>query len=509
MRTLSPIAAFALLLGAALAPAACGSSTAPAPATAPAGQAGIAAADLRSDFDHLYRQLQAAHYDLYARRPKADYDALFARMRDGLDAPLDRHEALLRFQRFVAYGRVAHARIDLPFERWASYREAGGRALPLSLRVDGGRAFVLRRPADYGDGIEPGDEVLAVDGAPVLQWLQRLGALVSADTDYMLHAQMEGLLPLLGWLALGEVAGVELTLAGHDGSTRKAWLAARTRAELASAEAASPAPAPAAVDMQVRDARMLPRDVAYLRPGPFYDHRDEAASPWDRSAYRAFIDQAFERFIAAGAQDLVLDLRDNPGGDNSFSDLLLAWVADKPFRFSPAFDVRVSEAGIASNRTRLDSQPADAGGASADLARLYAGQPPGSRVSYPIPEVPPRAERFEGRVHVLVNRHTYSNAVSVAAIVQDYGFGRVLGEETSDLASTLGAMEHFTLPHTGLTVGFPKARILRPSGDPAPRGVVPDVILARPVIEGADDPMLQQTVDAIMRDRKQPPEGSA
>ncbi len=42
---------------------------------------------------------------------------------------------------------------------------------------------------------------------------------------------------------------------------------------------------------------------------------------------------------------------------------------------------------------------------------------------------------------------------------------RIVGEETSDLATTYGAMESFTLPRTGLKVGFPQARIIQPSGD--------------------------------------------
>lgn len=132
------------------------------------------------------------------------------------------------------------------------------------------------------------------------------------------------------------------------------------------------------------------------------------------------------------------------------------------------------------------------------MAKLFEGQSPGSVVRYEIPLVTPRAEpRFQGRVHVLVNRHSYSNAVSVAAMVQDYGFGRVLGEETADLASTLGAMEHFSLENSGLSVGYPKARILRPGGDPAPRGVVPDRVLPHQIVEGPEDPVLQAALDYV------------
>ncbi|WP_394003223.1 S41 family peptidase [Luteimonas sp. WGS1318] len=503
MRTVSSIATASLLLVSLLCLPACAAqppseaAAIPAPIDAP-----IPAAALREDLDTLYAQLQAAHYDLFARRAKVDYDALYTTMRSELDTPLSRQEAQLRFTRFVAFGRVAHARIDLPFERWGVFREDGGRALPLTLRVDGEDVFVLQQTSG-APGIARGDRVLAIDGQPALAWMRNMGELIAADTDYLLYAQMERLLPLLVWLQLGEIDGIQLTLADDAGMPRTAWLPARTRAEVAATEASlAEAHDP---DLPSRDARMLNDGVAYLRPGPFYDDRPDAADPWDRSAFRTFIDQAFAGFLADGATDLLIDLRDNPGGDNSFSDLLLAWIADAPFRFSPAFDIRVSEATVASNRARLEGQTADTGSASADLARLYDGTPPGSHVAYAIPLVAPReGPRFAGRVHVLVNRHSYSNAVSVAAIVQDYGFGRVLGEETADLATTLGAMEHFTLPHTGLTVGYPKARIVRPNGRLAPRGVVPDVMLATPRVASGADPVLQDALDAIVRDAGDP-----
>lgn len=69
-------------------------------------------------------------------------------------------------------------------------------------------------------------------------------------------------------------------------------------------------------------------------------------------------------------------------------------------------------------------------------------------------EQPRAGVRFEGSVFVLVNRRSYCNSVATAVLVQDYGFGTVLGEETPDLATTFGAMEQFQLPATGMTIGF-------------------------------------------------------
>src|SRR4051812_15349547 len=69
----------------------------------------IGAADLQADFAELYDKLKVSHYDLYARRPKAEYDALFKSMLAGFARPLPLEDAHVLFQKFLAYGRVAHS----------------------------------------------------------------------------------------------------------------------------------------------------------------------------------------------------------------------------------------------------------------------------------------------------------------------------------------------------------------------------------------------------------------
>ena len=98
---------------------------------------------------------------------------------------------------------------------------------------------------------------------------------------------------------------------------------------------------------------------------------------------------------------------------------------------------------------------------------------------------------------MLVNRHSYSNAVTVAAVVQDYGFGTIIGEKTSDMATTYGAMETFALPNTGIVVGFPKAHIIRPSGDRRPDGVTPDVVIQSPIGPRTSDSVLEEALALI------------
>ena len=475
-------------------------SAAPAPVateavSAPAAAAPVSVEDIRSDFDSLYTQLQASHYDLFARRARDQYDAQFERMRAQIDRPLPLPQVSEFFQRFVAYGNVAHARIDPPMQAWESFRRAGGKAFPLLLRVVDGKAYVSD---DYSgaSGLAKGLEVVAVDGVPAMQWLARMRAHVSGDNDYMGYAQLETQLPLLVWQELGEVQQFRVQIRTPRSGLANVDVPARDRAGFAAAQAKRSVRFE--LDWSTRQARMLEGGLAYLRPGPFYDNRTDAAHPWDPTDFQAFLDDSFNNFLEQDAKALLIDLRDNPGGDNSFSDLMVAWFANKPFRFSSAFDIKVSAAAIESNRKRLQDTGGGTDSTSAKLATLYTGKSLGSRVSFPIPLVAPRqGTRFTAPVYLLVNRHSYSNTVLVAAIAQDYGFGKVMGEETADLASTYGALEKFTLPRTGIEVAFPKARILRPSGDPQARGVIPDIAIATPLSTSSNDVVLEQTEKII------------
>lgn len=447
--------------------------------------------EIQSDFEFLYQTLRAAHYNIDANRSRASYDALYQRVLDSINSRMQRDEIAIAFQRFVAYGNVAHASIEPPLSSWEAFRAAGGLAFPLYFRVMDERVFIDDFSGDLP--VKVGDEVLAVDGVPVLRWLQPIRSHLSADNDYLAYALMEGRLPLLVWLELGEIKRFGLTLNRGDGHAIEVVVPALSRDAMAAVS--DQRPEYFALDWNERAARMLDTDIAYLRPGLFYDNRPQAERPWDPAAFNAFVDESMRSFMRNGANKLLLDLRNNPGGNNDFSDHLLAWFADRPFRFSNDFQIRVSAAAIASNRARLQAQSRSEDTTSELLAKLYENSSPGELADFPVPWVQPRSgQRFGGEVYILVNRHSYSNAVSVAAIAQDFGFATIIGERTADLANTYGAMEHFTLPHTGIRVGFPKARILRPSGDLNAIQVMPDVSIATPLAV-TNDVVLQRAVE--------------
>ncbi|RAN41224.1 S41 family peptidase [Hyphomonas sp. GM-8P] len=459
----------------------------------------LSAEEAAADLDQLYAGLRSAEADLFKSTPRSVFDARFDELKDSFSGPVSLTRLHAVFQKFAALARHSHTRIDSLNPGWTDHVSAGGLIFPLTFLVENGEVIVSGAPE--GSGVEPGDRILSIDGEPNPIWLSRVKAFVSAETPEFAYAQMVGGEPYFMWLAYGSKN--QFSVGIERGSASSTMVLDAIPIE-AFSDLVTHVPG---FSLEGRDARMLNDSVAYLRPGPSFNL--DAATPEDSYApealaiYTAFIDAAFEDFIARGADHLVLDLRDNPGGDNSYTDPVIAWFADKPFRFASDFLIRVSPETIASNQSRLDAQQGDADNLSAKLAELYVDSEPGSLVSFDVPCVQPHAEpRFHGQVHVLVNRYSYSNAVTTTALIQDYGFGTIYGETTRDMATTFGAMEHFTLSHSGFSVGYPKARIIRPNGEKRLHPVTPDVTLQAPLFRGSQDVMLDALLERLEARKK-------
>jgi len=464
-----------------------------------ADQPGVTAEALREDLAVLYTTLQEAHYDLYAHRSKDEYDALYRTMLASIDGPVTRAEAAALLQRVTAYGKIGHARIDQGVKEFLASLSDGGMMLPLFMRVVDGRAYLLRAP-DLDGRLRAGTEVLRVDGEPVLAWLERVSNVVSAERPYMALAQLEESLPAAAWLELGPRASVRVTARNADGRTFEETVDALSLAEFRVLSRLRPTTRVA--DFNTREFRLLGEDIAYLRPGPFFNTEaasDGPAPSYEDSAFRRFLDDAFGKILAAGTRDLIIDLRNNPGGDNSFSDPMVAWFADEPFRFASRFMLKAS----AATKAYYAKQEPEEGDMLAKLIAAEIAQPNGTRYAFELPMVPPReGKRYEGRVYVLVNRHSYSNATTTAALIQDYGFGTIVGEETADVPTTYASVVYFDLPKTGITVTYPKSYIVRPSGDERVRGVVPTHRIVEPVIPPATDIVLERAVKLVRAQRR-------
>lgn len=442
---------------------------------------------VRQDLAFLYEALQRTNYDLFAYASRPAYATAYTATWNAIDKPLSGLEAYRRLQAFVALANMAHCNIGLPFQsEYVPYVMQGGTTIPFDLTFSGGQPLLWRNYSRQS-GLVPGSRVVAINGRPMAEILGGIYRFLSADSEAMKRTQVELTgFPRLYWLAYGETKQFQVTLQAPGGLPREVTVSAVPAMEFEQKAAANKP-----VVNSSRELRFL-GDTAYLRPGAFLNNEVKTdltkQATFETGEFVGFVDAAFRDIREKRSRSLIIDLRGNPGGDNSFSDRLLAYVGDRPFRFCSRFAVRTSATTKAFWREVKD--PA--------LAELKAGileHADGERFDVELPYAQPRpeSERFAGRVFVLVDRFSYSNAVTTAAIFQDYGFGVLVGEETVDVASTYAAAHQFTLPATQFVVTYPKAWMVRPGGATLAPTVRPAHLVSDDLFTEADE-VLQQAL---------------
>ncbi len=450
------------------------------PCFAQSGVAKFSAADVRADFHYLYETLAASHYNLYVNTPKKVFDKEFTRIDRSIQDSLTALQINRLFQPFVAMAKLGHCVTGYPFKSYNAFLGAGGRVFPFDVRINDQRLYVTGNHSQDAT-IRPGDEILAIYNVASRHWLDGMYKYLSGEDPYFKNTLIDLVgFPRLYWMVYDRSSVFSVKIKKGNGQivyVSDAGVLASDYREIRNRQRPLFTP--------TRTVSVT-GDVAYLRPGQFLNA--EAAGntsnhqTFDKGEFFRFVDSAFVLIRAKKAKQLVLDLRGNPGGDNSFSDHLLAYFATRPFAFNSSFTVKTSP--VTKRFWQDVNEPA--------LANLKANiltRKDGEVFKVETPLEMPRTDslRFTGNVYALIDRYTYSNATTVAAQIQDYRFGQLVGEQTAESPTLYAAVHEFELPRTKIGVTYPKAFMVRPNGDKSLKGVMPNFPVSEDALTSEDE----------------------
>ena len=448
---------------------------------------------LRQDLKYLYQTLQKTHYNLYATTSKKAYDKAYRVLRHSLKDSLTLLETYQVFQPFVALAKMGHCTTDHPFQRaYGPFLKGRGKVFPLNITIDKGKALVKTNYSD-NDKIILGSELLAINGVPIQTTLDKIYTYLAGESQYLQNTLLDMYaFPRVLWAIQKSAPQYILTLKTPAGALQELTVSAiagqQFEAEYSKKES---------LFEQEREFKFLEKDIAYLRPGMFIntesDGNTSKTETFKKGKFLKFIEQAFTQIKQQKADKLIIDLRNNPGGSNTFSDEMLAYFAHKKFRFCSDFKVRTSE--ITKQYWRQVKSKAKL---LVDLKEQILSHKNGERFSFNMPYHQPRTDdlAFKGKVYVLINRYSYSQATITGAMVKDYGFGTLIGETTADVATNYGSIHQFDLPHTKIAISYPKALVVRPNGNQEFKGVEPDHLVYDNLFTKKDE-ILEFTLNLI------------
>ncbi|MCG9970960.1 S41 family peptidase [Christiangramia crocea] len=420
--------------------------------------------EVLKDLKTLRESLEDAHYNLYAYISEKEFDSVYHEVKGSIDKDsLNLLETTGIFQRLVSTVNNGHTGIDFPGQSYMKYAEAAGTLFPLEIAFEYDRPLIRKNFSDNSN-IKTGSEILSINGVSMKEILSRIYPQISAERPYFKNVKIELYsFPRYYWQVFGKQDDFEVEIRSN-GSVKTYSLKAvdliegyeMKRTEVLNAK---------------MDLKFLGQ-AAYLNPGNFSG---------DEEKYQQFIDSAFVEIKERDSKNLIIDLRNNGGGDNSFSDYLVSYFADKPFKWNSSFTLKTSK--FLKEHVRKHKDTTDA------YWQEVLDHENGEIYSYEFEEYQPqpKEKKFTGKVFVLVNRQSHSQSAVTAAQIQDYKFGIIVGEETGDYPSLYASIFQYSLPNTGIPVNVSKGQIVRVNGSTKEEGVIPDIFIKDHLLDDEDE----------------------
>lgn len=429
----------------------------PSQAAVEKAEAKLSVQQLQEDFAFLKKSIARVHPDLSYSADMRQMDLAFQAAQRQLQQPLTRDEAWRALAALNPVFADGHTQVSMGDfdEEAAAHLKAGGGFFPYEVHVDGKGDLFIR--AEVGGAATPlaRKRIISINGVSARKVAATLLALSPGDTPALRANLLSGRWWRFYWKAFGAPSRFDLTVARAKGQARIVRSAV-TRLPYVSSD-----------DEDFEQAyrfQMLSPKVALLTANTFV---------WpDKQRFYAYTEKMFASLRAAKADTLVIDIRDNTGGDDDmWKEGLLRYIADKPYQHCSAFRKMVIE-GRSSETEKVG-----------DIIT-------GKFENWVQPE-PANPLHFSGKVHVVVGRATYSSAILFSNTVQDFKFATIVGEDGYARARQSGGIQHMVLPHSKLGVIVPRFILDRPSGARSPELIRPDIVLE-------DDPFNRRgIIDAL------------
>jgi hypothetical protein len=407
---------------------------------------------LRADLASIQSALERTHPDVSHSVDAALLARAFDDVRSKLDRPMTADEAwrvMSGLNPVMADGHLTVSYAGGAAAEIQRHLESGGRLFPYAVYLEGGAIFVRSRPDGSATPLA-GKRIDTIESVPADEIAAKLLAHMNGDTPALRAELLSDRFAFWYWKFFGEHRSFRLRIDGAESVVEGSMDTPSAYREKTFEE--------------LFQFELLADKAALLTIDEFY---------WsDKPKFYEFTRAAFERMRDAGTRTLIIDIRANPGGDDDvWYEGILPYIATQPYRNGSTYVLKIIE-----GRAKEGQKVGDVVRGAQDT--VYQPQ-----LDNPL--------RFKGKVYVLISPRTYSSAVLFSTVVQDNGFGTLVGVGGGARSAQSGGVQFIKLPHTQMTFVVPRFVLTRTSG----RGglLQPDVLVV-------GDPFRPMTaIESILR----------
>ncbi|GAB4017824.1 S41 family peptidase [Spirosoma migulaei] len=351
---------------------------------------------LQTDFTRFRTALNEVHPEMYRYTPKPVFDSLFSVTAAQLNRPMTQQEFYVTMTPLLVALRDGHIKwiVSGKDEHYPFYAD---KLFPVKLYVLGEKAWVT---GNYGSVTVPdGAEVTAINGKPMADIIRTLLPRMTFADGNRIGGKLEDLNRYFsGYYATFIEAPTTFNLAYQIGGEAKTITLQPVTEQTIKAYAETHKASP-----------QKPFRLTFTDPQTALMTIERFMGDKKEQDYTQFLADSFREIKQKNVQNLVLDLRDNEGGEESWGVQLYRYFAGQPFRYYDHIRVR---------QKKSYSFPAW----TSKLYRMAKGLAVKKRgTDYVftwhrgLRKTKPKADAYHGNLYVLLNGTSFSVTTEFAA----------------------------------------------------------------------------------------------
>jgi hypothetical protein len=474
---------------------------------------------LKEDVDYAYSKLQKMHPQLYWYISKKELDHKFDSLKQTFDEPLTPLQFYFKLQPVIADIREGHLALRVPRKKFTKreikkLEHKKGMFSRFEYYVQGNHLFIVENK-DSIEGIQPGTEVLSINGIPVAEYMKKYRELISSD-GYNMTFQSYFLKDVFfnfytAENGFADRASIETLYKGKK-HTYILHRENKTETDLEKdkeQEKRTP-------ERKVND--YVAFSNSYNRNFKFLDQDSTTAymkiKSFSRDHSEQFYKEAFAKIKNAKTKYLIIDVRNNYGGSLQEINNLYSYLAPEPFVLIKPSQLTSRLSPLRTNYFRKSSAFQYAFKSLAYptyvFSQTFSTYKKDGKVYYKMKAdkpTQPNKDAFHGKVFVLINGGSFSASSIITAKLQYDKRAILVGEETGGAndGTVAGFYSYQKLPNSkiNLPIGL---LLVQPNIDfmNTRRGVIPDVTIPDSMQDVIDkkDPQLEWVKNEIAKDKK-------
>ncbi len=430
------------------------------------------AGQLRADADFMINMMERTHINLYEKFPKAEFYRQIENVKASLKDSMTSLDLWKRIQPVIVMLGDGHTFSFMPQEERIEYLNKGGLVFPFTVKVDRDRIIVEQNFS--GDpSIPPGSRILSINGINAEGIISEMARFESGERELVRRNAVAYSFNIYLWAVFGWTDHFTMSYEKPDGQRiNDKTFAGITRERYKEVSGT-------AKRGEAYSLKLIENETVALIDFRSFSNMEK---------FSKFLKETFKTIKEKKINNLIIDVRNNPGGISILGDSLFSYITSTPFVQFPRADVRL---GDTIRKRYGDNFP----NIHNDTVLVFTAQP----------EKPQDKEcKFHGKSYLLTSSFTFSSANVFASTFKTYKIGSIIGEETGGLTVAYGDALSYTAPNTKMRFASSYKKFWEAGGREDGHGVIPDYEVKQKIAdtEKGVDTVFEFTLDLIRKDKR-------